>query len=85
MVGWVDVADSDWGDFRRRRAVDISSFIYHMKDHLPNNAPLGVSGFIQWSEIQPAQRNLITNKFIIEFKSRCRQQRLLLSSLSVLL
>ena len=25
MVGWVDVPDSDWGDFRRRRAVDISS------------------------------------------------------------
>ena len=23
MVGWVDVPDSDWGDFRRRRAVDI--------------------------------------------------------------
>ena len=27
MVGWADVPDSDWGDFRRRRAVvDISSF-----------------------------------------------------------
>ena len=25
MVGWVDVPCSDWGDFRRRRAVDISS------------------------------------------------------------
>ena len=25
MVGWVDVPYSDWGDFRRRRAVDISS------------------------------------------------------------
>ena len=25
MVGWVDVPDSDWGDFRRRRAIDISS------------------------------------------------------------
>ena len=23
MVGWVAVPDSDWGDFRRRRAVDI--------------------------------------------------------------
>ena len=22
MVGWVDVPDSDWGDFRRRRAHD---------------------------------------------------------------
>ena len=26
MVGWVDVPYSDWGDFRRRRAIDISSF-----------------------------------------------------------
>ena len=26
MMGWVDVPYSDWGDFRRRRAVDISSF-----------------------------------------------------------
>ena len=25
MVGWADVPDSDSGDFRRRRAVDISS------------------------------------------------------------
>ena len=25
MVGWADVPDSDWGDFIRRRAVDISS------------------------------------------------------------
>ena len=25
LVGWVDVPYSDWGDFRRRRAVDISS------------------------------------------------------------
>ena len=26
MVGWVDVPYGDWGDFKRRRAVDISSF-----------------------------------------------------------
>ena len=26
LVGWVDVPYSDWGDFKRRRAVDISSF-----------------------------------------------------------
>ena len=26
VVGWEDVPDSDWGDFRRRRAVDISNF-----------------------------------------------------------
>ena len=25
MVGWVDVLYSDWGDFRRQHAVDISS------------------------------------------------------------
>ena len=25
MLGWADVPDNDWGDFRRRRAVDISS------------------------------------------------------------
>ena len=25
MVGWVDVPKKDWGDFRRRRAVDTSS------------------------------------------------------------
>ena len=25
IVGWADVPDNDWGDFRRRRAVDISS------------------------------------------------------------
>ena len=27
MVWWVDVPDSDWGDFWRRCAVDISSLI----------------------------------------------------------
>ena len=27
MVGWADVPDSDRGDFRRRRAVDISSLV----------------------------------------------------------
>ena len=26
MVGWEDVSDSDWGDFRCRHAIDISSF-----------------------------------------------------------
>ena len=25
MVGWADVQDCDWGDFRRWHAVDISS------------------------------------------------------------
>ena len=27
MVEWVDVPCSDWGDFRRRRAVDISNLL----------------------------------------------------------
>ena len=27
VVRWADVPDSDWGDFRRRCAVDISSLI----------------------------------------------------------
>ena len=27
MMGWADVPDSDWGDFRRRRAIDISSWL----------------------------------------------------------
>ena len=31
MVGWVDVPDSDRGDFRRWRAVDISSYISIVK------------------------------------------------------
>ena len=30
MVGWADVLDSDWGDLRRRRAVDISSSFMHL-------------------------------------------------------
>ena len=34
MVGWADVLDSDWGDFRRRRAVDISSFQFVNTDVL---------------------------------------------------
>ena len=28
MVVWMDVSDSDWGDFRRRHAIDISSSIW---------------------------------------------------------
>ena len=26
-MGWVDVPDSGWGDFRRRRAIGISSYL----------------------------------------------------------
>ena len=29
-VGWVDVPDIDWGDFRCRRAVYISSYIKYL-------------------------------------------------------
>ena len=36
MMGWADVPDSDWGDFRRRRAVDISSFIPNCPHLEPN-------------------------------------------------
>ena len=32
MVWWADVLDSERGDFRRRRAIDISSYIWNMKD-----------------------------------------------------
>ena len=28
MVGWVDVPYSDWGDFKRQRAVNISSWVF---------------------------------------------------------
>ena len=31
MVGWADVPDSDRGDFRRRRSVDISSYIWNRR------------------------------------------------------
>ena len=27
MLVWVNIPDSDWGDFRRRHAVDISSLV----------------------------------------------------------
>ena len=37
MVGWADVPDSDWGDFRRRRAVDISSSIMLLTNTDPEN------------------------------------------------
>ena len=30
MVGWADIPDSDWGDFSRRCAVDISSYECYM-------------------------------------------------------
>ena len=32
MLGWADVPDSDWGDFRCRRAVDVSSFLWCQND-----------------------------------------------------
>ena len=38
IVGWADVPDSDWGDFRRRRAIDISSSHFML---FPDIGPLG--------------------------------------------
>ena len=35
MVWWANVPDSDWGDFRRRRAVDISSWFSVMHHWIP--------------------------------------------------
>ena len=33
MVGWVAVLDSDWGDFKGRHAIEISSYIeYEVSD-----------------------------------------------------
>ena len=42
MVEWADVPDSDWGDFRRRRAVDISRLIFIMETVL-NAMARGIS------------------------------------------
>ena len=35
MVGWADVLDSDWGDFRRWCAVDISSWVLKYQNNHP--------------------------------------------------
>ena len=47
MVGWADVPDGDWGDFRRRRAVDISSCVmwteYEWRDITYNPPRVSVS------------------------------------------
>ena len=42
MLGWADVSDSDWGDFRRLRALDISSLylsIIHQFEAKPSYWP----------------------------------------------
>ena len=44
MVGWADVPDSDRGDFRRHRAIDISSFStlqWHITFGVPQGSILG--------------------------------------------
>ena len=48
-VGWADVQDSDWGDFRRRRAVDISIFF---RGH-PSNFKVTLAGkSMIWSKFE---------------------------------
>ena len=44
MVRWADVPDSDWGAFRRRRAVDISSY-----DLSPGDMKVNDSFKIKWN------------------------------------
>ena len=52
MVRWADVPDSDWGDFRRWRAVNISSFIPYFE--------IGVI-FIHVDKRGPGQQKRIQN------------------------
>ena len=47
MLGWVVVPYSDWGDFRRWRAVDISSWVSIMKKKV--NAKLRKSSHFKFS------------------------------------
>ena len=44
LVRWADVLESDWGDFRRRRAVNISSFYYenYGKSLKPNTRDMDI-------------------------------------------
>ena len=39
MVGWADIPESDRGDFRRRRAVDISSSLWYICIYLSSASP----------------------------------------------
>ena len=52
MVGWVDVPDSEWGDFRRRRAVDISSFCSEFRTFgtFISSRKMFASGRVVWDE-----------------------------------
>ena len=43
MVGWADVPDSDWGDFRCRLAIDISSFVWNWPNTMDMVSALWIS------------------------------------------
>ena len=71
MVGWVDVPYSDWGDFRRQRAVDISSFRSVIYEHM-----LGMKFFSTSYEI--ALRWMSQNRFhdkstLVQVMAWCHQ------------
>ena len=59
MVGWVDVLDNDWGEFRHQRAIDISRYIWHhMASEILVNIgsgnglmPDGTKPFITWTNV----------------------------------
>ena len=62
MVGWADVPDSDWGDFRRRRAVDISSSDWNQNISIHENAFENAVGklplpFIRWKGLRAYSGN----------------------------
>ena len=49
ILGWVDVPDSDQGDFRRRLAIDISSchcyyYLHHYHYHAGGHSMVGSTG-----------------------------------------
>ena len=50
MVGWIDVPYSDWGDFRRRGAIDITSLKLTFTDHPRLTAPPKVPPWVvRWT------------------------------------
>ena len=60
MVEWLDVPDSDWGDFRCRHAIDISSYWNFHHDRMVKSGNLLASTCV----------TLIS--FLCEVKSYCR-------------
>ena len=48
MVGWADVPDSDWGDFRRRLAIDISSSLCRVSHLLTNCLSFHIFAVTLW-------------------------------------